>query len=540
MPAYNLGYSAFQRAERRWEELKGVRMPMEQAWRDVRDYVLPRTEFSPIERGGPLAPRNVADATAVMASGRLGAVLHGYLFSPFSPFFRASLGDGRTPRYAERKWLDQVDARMHRRLTGARASFRVTMAQTMVNANALGTSVIWTLEARKRMPMTSSSALMDTWIDSDPETGLTDTIYRVFELKAWRAAERYGDEVLIKVAQKEPDRNIKFLHTVEPNPQGIYGARGPGKPVIERVFDLESKREIDINGYDDFPGATMRFQRQEGSPYGHAPGIQVLPWAKMVNGREDTNMRQEELAGEPPMLDMTGGMLDDMDRRPGGLTPVDPNKVNLWGRDPLVPLYPKADLRGNYERVRDLRALIKEMFYIDWISPREHGTQTATEVNDRRDLRMRAMASTVAGMEHDFQQIADRYYQILERAGEIPEPPASLAGQDLVFDFVSPLAEAQRMSEVETLMRGLEVVAQAAGFDPMAARAIDIVSVTRDAWRTLGAGEKHLRPDSELAAERSQQDQRAAIADEASIAKDGAAAIRDAAQGAASLAGAGV
>lgn len=533
-----MGYSPYQRAERRWEELKGLRTPMEQAWRDVRDYVLPRTEFSPIERGGPLAPRNIADATAVMASGRLGAVLHGYLFSPFSPFFRARLAD-RNPRYAERKWLEAVERAMHRRLTGARASFRVTMASTMVNANALGTSVIWTLEAKRRMPMTSTSALMDTWIDADPETGLTDTIYRTFELKAWRAAERYGGDALIKIAQKEPDRNIKFLHTVEVNGAGQYGARGPDKPFVERVFELDSKTQVDINGYDDFPAATLRFQRQEGSPYGHAPGIQVLPWAKMVNGREDTNMRQEELAGEPPILDMTGGLLDNMDRRPGGVTPLDPAKAGLWGRDPFIAMTPKADLRGNYERVRDLRAAIKEMFFIDWITPREHGQQTATEVNDRRDLRMRAMASTVAGMEHDFQQIADRYYHILERAGEIPEPPESLAGEDLVFDFISPLAEAQRMSEVETLMRGLELVAQAAGFDPMAARAVDVVEVTREAWRKLGAGERHLRADSQMAAERAAADQRAAIADEAAIAKDGAAAIRDAAQGAASLQNAG-
>jgi len=539
MATHSMGYGAFERAERRWEELKGVRLPMEESWRDVRDYVLPRTEFSPIERGGPLAPRNIADATAVMANGRLGSVLHGYLFSPFSPFFRARLAD-RDPNYAERKWLELVERRMHRWLTGARASFRVQMAQTMVNAGALGTSVIWTLQARKRMPITSTSALLDTWIDADPETGLTDTLYRVFSLKAWRAAERYGSEALIKIATKEPDRNIRFLHTVEPNPDGAVGARGPGKPWIERVIDLESKEIAETNGYDDFPAATLRFERQEGSPYGHAPGIQVLPWAKMLNAREDTNYRQEELAGEPPLLDMTGGMLDQMDRRPGGITPVDPNKAGLWGRDPLQAIYPPSDLRGNYERVRDLRALIKEMFYIDWISPREHGTQTATEVNDRRDLRMRAMASTVSGMEHDFQQIADRYYQILERAGEIPPPPASLHEQDLVFDFVSPLAEAQRRSEVETLMGGLELVAQAAGFDPMAARAVDIVGVTREAWRKIGAGEKHLRPDSQMAAEREAEQQRAEMADDAAIAKDGAAAIRDAAQGAASLSSAGM
>jgi hypothetical protein len=538
MPAFNLGYGAFERAERRWEELKGLRLPMETAWRDVRDYVAPRSEFSPIERGGPLSPRNIADATAVMASGRLGAVLHGYLFSPFSPFFRARLAD-RDPRYAERKWLERVERAMHRRLIGARASFRTTMAHTMVNANAFGTAVIWTLEAKRRMPMTSTSAMMDTWIDADPETGLTDTVFRTFELKAWRAAERYGTAELIKLAGKDPDRNVKFLHTVQPNMDGKRGARGPDKPHREQTFDLEHKIEVETEGYDDFPAATLRFFRQEGSPYGHAPGIQVLPWAKLLNGREDTNMRQEELAGEPPLLDMTGGMLDQADRRPGGMTAIDPTKAALWGREPRIPLYPQGDLRGNYERVRDLRALIKEMFYIDWISPREHGTQTATEVNDRRDLRMRAMASTVAGMEHDFQQIADRYYQILERTGEIPEPPESLAGEELVFDFVSPLAEAQRQSEVETLMRGLELVAQASGFDPMAARAVDVVEVTREAWRKLGAGERHLRPDSQMAAERAAEDERAAIAQEAAIAKDGAAAIRDAAQGAASLSNVG-
>ena len=529
----------FDEFEREHEDLKSERLAVENTWRDVGNYVATSDDMGPIERGGGQLPRNRVDVTARINVQRLGAVLNGYLFNPFSPFFKARLADGKANQEQSR-WMAEVDRIMHARLTGPRAPFRLAMGLSLYHAAAYGNAPMWIANKGKRF-VSIAVPVWDAWSAEDPETQLVDTMHRRFRLSAWRAALRYPDnQDLQTIASKTPNLTQTFIQAIGPNAGGVSGSRKLAKPYRETTVWMEGKQVVGHDGYDDFPGASMRFYRRSNSAYGYGPGTEILPAAKLINAREDNAVQAEEQNINPTLLDYTNGAVDAHDRRPGARIPVDGAQFGMMrnGR-PMERLFDQIDLRDSHIRVAALRDQIAQACYVDWLSPGEGAHVTATFVNDKRDLRMRAMATVVSGMEYDFNQIGDRYFNLFQRAGLIPPPPDSLRGAEIVFDFVSPLALAQERGQVEQLMGWLSVAAQAVAFDPSAGRVVDAPEVVRDAARRFNVPEPVIRSAAALAEEAAREQDQAERAEDAELSQTAATVLRDAGQGAAALAGAG-
>ena len=528
----------WQKFERRWEDLKALRTPFETFYRDADTYVYARKVSTPIVRGAPYADRSIVDNTGVVANSRLGNMLHGYLFNPFSPFFRAVLR-GRDPKPRERDWLDKMSRAMHARLTGSASLFRVAMGEALGSASGYGTAPVWIGRARNGAPVVNALPLWDVWLDENPETQQADTLFRRFRWPAWRAAQKWtGHEKLDETARKTPMAVLTFVQAIEPNMEGVPGAVRARKPFTETIWHIDGAEKLASGGYDSFPAAGMRWARRPGEIYGTSPAMEVMGWIKLLNGIEDDNYAIEEQRANPPMLDYSGGAVDVLDRRPGATIPMDAMMRQRIGGRVMEPLYDPASVAPNYERTADLRRLIDKAFFVDWlaasITPADR--ETAASVRDRRDLRLRSMASVVSRMEHDFNAMAERMFTVLDQAGLLPPAPESLDGEELAFEFVSPLKLAQQQGDVEKLNALLDFTAKAAALDPVAAKVPVIPELVREGGRALGAPEHlmHAAEDVDSAREAEQEQQGAA--QEADMAARAAQILRDGGQGAAALA----
>jgi hypothetical protein len=518
----------------RFEELKQNRLPHEASWREIGDFVATPLSVDPISRGAFNTPRARIDGTARIGAQRLSALLNGYLFNPFTPYFKARVVNHKL-RHEDRVYLGEVDRRMHHMMSGARSSFRVAMGRALYNTVSWGNSSLWLGGIKGGQINTSTISVMDSWVDHNPETQRSDTMFRQFRLKAWRAAKNYPHSVALQeLAVKNPLQSLTFVQAIEPNYGGKVGGGKARKPFIEKTWWEEGRERVDVQGYEEFPATHLRFYRFDNDAYGYGPGLEVLPWSKLIHAIENNNLTAEEQAVNPTLLDFSNGAINAHDRRPGATVKVDRNA--LFGLDkPLQRLYDHVDLRPSYQRVENLRMQIKEAFYVDWLTPRENGTQTATEVNDRRDVRMRGMAAVVAGQEHDFNMIGERVYLQMDRAGLLPPAPDGLHGADIIFDFISPLAMAMQQGEVEKLMSFLQIVATAVPVDPLAGKVPDVIEVVREAARALGIKEEliHSQEFLDQAVKAAQDDE--AASREAEYAQSAAGVLRDGGQGAASL-----
>jgi hypothetical protein len=109
--------------------------------------------------------------------------------------------------------------------------------------------------------------------------------------------------------------------------------------------------------------------------------------------------------------------------------------------------------------------------------------------------------------------IVIRTIGILYRRGKLPQAPDELLQDpNYEIDFVGQLAQAQRRSELNTLVTGITMVGQMAQFDPSVLDKIDPDRTVDEVWGITGAPVQVLRPDDEVKAIRENRAQAAAQA----------------------------
>jgi hypothetical protein len=95
--------------------------------------------------------------------------------------------------------------------------------------------------------------------------------------------------------------------------------------------------------------------------------------------------------------------------------------------------------------------------------------------------------------------IVQRTIGILWRRGRLPKPPDEMImDPSYEIDFVGTLAQAQRRSELNTLITGLTMMGQMAQFTPEIMDKINPDKVTDEVWAITGASVKVLRDDAEI------------------------------------------
>lgn len=541
--ALSLARKGKQRTLDRWEFLKRERASWEPVWRDAADYLLPRRNPDGLEVPGALRPRLIVDNTGVVAADRLASTLSGFLVSPFSPFLAPKLDDGE-PTREEALWFEQVSQIMFRHLTGSGSTFRVSFSEALIDSVALGTNVTFIGAQDRAAPFYQVLPISKVWLAENPETARVDTVMREFSMPLWRAIQRYPQTPKLDEKLKNPktDRNemVRYLHAVEPREGGKDSAAAHERTFGDVTIHAESGEVVDADGWNDLPFAVSRFQKLSGQAYGYGPGIQALPMIKGLNVLLETCIMQAEYAADPPLMDFTGGQIAEIDRRAGATIPVDPT---LWrGRTakPFERLFDPTDIRPAKDIIADFRNQIQFTMYTDWLNLRDSGNMTATEVNDRRETRLRTMSPVVARMEQEMlNPIAERSFTLMERAGMFPPPPESLVGRDISFGYSSPLAMAQRQSENESFLRAIEFAVGAAQAEPSAVQELDISAITRKAAKNYGVPEAFLVDQARLAAARAQEQSQQQIEAALGQASVAAGAAQSGAQALASLQGAG-
>jgi len=114
------------------------------------------------------------------------------------------------------------------------------------------------------------------------------------------------------------------------------------------------------------------------------------------------------------------------------------------------------------------RNSIRSAFYVDQLQLNESPSMTATEVLQRNEEKMRLLGPVMGRLQSELlQPLIQRSFKLLLRNGELPVPPEALQGQDIDIEYVSPLAKAQKMTDLQSMMRGLEIMLQLAEVAPV-------------------------------------------------------------------------
>ncbi len=532
-----------QQVLRRWEDLKALRIGWEATWEEISAYVMPRRDFGVPKFPGELQHRRLFDATAMIGADRLAAMAFGFLVSPTMPFVRPDVHNSMRARGlspdlepGDADWMDGVQWSMFNHFMMAKSGFKTAGFETFSETVAFGTGVMRTglrpgLGARYQ-----SLPLRNCWLAANEDDEI-DTLYYAFTLPAWRLMQRYPETAeldCVKTASRRSDNEgVKLLLAVEPRQGGRAGAMSKAKPFKSCVIVVEAKVCVEEKGYDSFPYSVPRFYVKPGEVYGYGPGHLALPDARLLNAVMESVIRGAELKVDPPLMVPLRLFAKALDRRRGAVNYYSAGQLGLQNADQAVrPINVAGDVGLGVELVRELRLQVDAAFYVDWMRLRESAQMTATEVNDRRDMRLRGMGPIVGRMEADFMgPTADRTFEINAGEWHFGEIPQNLAGHDIQWGYTGPMALAQLQAQRESISLSLALAKQVAEFDKTAAMTIDAEEALRVFGDSVGLAPAVMRSRAVMADLRKKQTDEEAQARSAANDEQAARAFRDGAQG---------
>ena len=492
--------------------LQTKRQNWESHWQEVADYMLPRKSDVNKERSrGDKRNVQIYDSTAVHSLELLASSLHGMLTSQANRWFQLRYKEAILNDSDEAKeWLEDAMDKMY--IAFARSNFQTEIFENYHDLIAFGTSCLFIEEDKDDGIRFSARHIKEIYITED-ERGFVDTIYRKFKMTAKAAFDLFGKDqlsrdLLVKF-QKTPFDDVEMVHVVRP--RNTYDPKKLDKqnmPFQSVYMEFETGHIISIGGFREFPYVVPRYLKASNEIYGRSPGMNSLPDVKVLNKMVEVSMKAAQKQVDPPLLVPDDAMILPIRTAPGSL-----NYYRSGSRDRIEPLNIGANnpLGLNMEDQR--RRAISRTFHVDQLLIQENRTMTATEVMQRNQEKMRILGPVIGRLQQELlQPLIIRVFNIMLRNKEFLAAPEVLTNQQIEIEYVSPVALAQKGSQLEGIMRGLELFGSISQIAPVTDY-IDENGLVKQIINILGLPAKMIKSDKEVEQLRAvRQEQQAAQA----------------------------
>ena len=474
------------RLKDRHERAKSLRQTFDSHWQEIADLVQPARQFTVKWHPGEKRNRKIYDSTAPRASTELAAAVHGLLTNPAIRWFAlAPVGsDGASDPNLDdesRAWLYNATTLMLSVFSNPKFGFATNSHEVYIDQVTFGTGVMLIRETPTGI-FFQARQLKDFWMMEDDWGNMTDT-FTQFEMPAQEAANRWGLEALSEKAQrmvkdgKEGDtQELTIVHAIfERQKVNPIRMDGMNKPWGSVYYEPETCHLISEGGFDENPYLAPRWERSPQETYGRSPAMAMLPTIKTVNMQSKTNLVAGLMATRPPLLTPANSIEGSLVLEPGATIPY---KAGL--RDKPEPLNTGSRPDTGLAMIEQNRLEIERAFFLDVFNLPDRDRMTATEIIERRQQGL-MKASPVMSRQYSewLTPLVRRVFRFLLRRGAFPPPPMSLMGRQITVDYVSPMALAQRASEVQAFTASIQAAA------PLLEARPDLLETTIDSDTSL-------------------------------------------------------
>ena len=308
------------------------------------------------------------------------------------------------------------------------------------NRTVFGTGQLHIEEGRSRL-INCSTRKIGTYCIAKNDEDDVDTIYAEFKLSARNAASKFGADNLGEKCWKalndndgkQADTEFSFLHVIRPREEleRVPGKIDPeNKPIASIYIDLLDKVCVKIGGYDEMPDSVTRFDDWgTGTVWGYSPAFETLPNVRQLQYIVRFMDAQYELRANPRILAPIA-LMNQMDLRPGGITPWDPN---IPGANKPEEWMTMADIKSTEEQVGKKQQAVHRMFYTDVFKALSQMQQTYKRPPTAYEIQ-RVLGESLEQLSPMFGRLITektgpdlkRIFGILFRAGKFPKPPRSM------------------------------------------------------------------------------------------------------------------
>ena len=486
---------------KRFDRLSAQRQNWETHWQEVADYMMPRkADVTKTRSRGDKRTELIFDSSPLQAVELLAASLHGMLTNPSTPWFSLRFKDDMENEDEAKEWLESATETMYAAFN--RSNFQQEIFELYHDLITFGTAAMYIEEDSDDILKFSTRHINEIYV-AENDKGRIDTVYRKFKISARAAIQQFGSAVSVKVDSinaKDPYEEVEIVHAVYPRSDFDPKKQDKSNMPFESIYiEYSSGDELSVSGFREFPFVVPRYLKASHEIYGRSPAMTALPDVKMLNEMSKTTIKSAQKQVDPPLLVPDDGFILPVRTVPGGL-----NFYRSGTRDRIEPLNIGANTPLGLNMEEQRRNSIRNAFYVNQLMMQQGPQMTATEVIQRNEEKMRLLGPVLGRLQSELlKPLIDRTFNIILRNNLFPPAPEFLAGKDIEIEYVSPLAKAQKSTELSSIMRAIEILGSLSNVAPVFDH-INMDKLVRHLADIVGVPQKILKPQNQLNAERQQ------------------------------------
>jgi hypothetical protein len=503
--------------------LRRERSSWDAHWKDLQQFILPRRgRFLDTDQNkGNKKNTNIIDNTGTLAARTLASGMMAGITSPARPWFRLAPPDPDMRDFAPvRQWLDIVERIL--REVFARSNFYNAMHTNYGELGTFGTGPIMIQEDYEDVIRVFQFTIGSYFLGLDDRLK-ANTLYREIPMTVGQIAKQFGTDSMTMGTRQLYDKKqyhewITVYHGIEPNDdRDLTRADSEMLPVRSVYWEkgADDEQYLRKSGFEEFPIMAPRWDVLGTDVYGRSPGMDALGDVRQLQTEQKEKGKAIAKQVNPPMVGISSLKNKPTNTLPGGVTFVAPTERGAG----FAPAYQvNIDINHLKEDIYETQQRIRRAFYEDlfmMLTQTDRREITAREIEERHEEKLLMLGPVMERLNDELLDPAiDRTFNICLRAGIIPEPPQELQGSDLSVEYISIMAQAQKMVGTTGLERlagfaGQLALGQAnANKAPTALDKINEDQMIDEYSEMLGTPAGVVRSDEDVEAMRAEQQQK--------------------------------
>lgn len=506
----NAPFSKRQELEQLRAQLELDRASFLSHWRECGDHILPRRPRFVVTDANRGDRKNlkIVDSTPTLAARILRAGLMSGVTSPARPWFKLGIqGIKASEQGPVKYYLDQTAELL--RFAFDRSGLYRALPVVYGDLGTFGTSALFIEEDMENFMRFMPVPIGSYFLGADARNKVVVFI-RDFRMTVRQLVEEFGrqpdgkinwdilsQEVYSLWNAKNTETWIDVCHVVRPNPEfdsrrfgskrfeSVYYERGTTGHQSGNIMTGDTGKILRTRGYDHFPVLCPRWETTGEDVYGtDCPGMTALGDIKQLQIQEKRIAQAVEKQINPPMVAPTSMRNQKASILPGDITYID-EQQNGGGFRTAHEVNLRIDtVEAKQAQIRDR---INKSFYADlflMISELDRRQITATEIAERKEEKLLALGPVLEQLNQDLlDPLIDIAFEFLNRQGMLPPPPPEIQGADIKVEYISVMAQAQKLVGLQAIDRVIGMAGNIAQAKPEVLDKIDadqIIDIVAD------------------------------------------------------------
>ncbi len=491
------------------------KLPVLQLWQEIADNFYPeRADFTISRTLGTDFAANLMTSYPILCRRELGSSFSGMLRPTEKDWNRISVFRKDKLDQAGKQWLEAKTKVQKRAMYDPAANFVRATREADNDFAAFGQCVITCeLNAARDALIYRCRHLRDVaWCEN--AEGKIDTIHDKHKMTARDIVKTFGKKPgasvhhkITEALAKNPYQEFNIRRIVMPSED--YASSDPLNKTYREPF-ISIYVDVDNNYImEEMPSWTKiytiaRWQTVSGSQYALSPcTVAALPDARLIQDMTRVLLEAGEKAVNPPMVAMQDKIRSDISIYAGGVTWTDGDHDSRNG-PPLQTLpIDHSGIPLGIELREDIKNQIRDAFYLNKLNmPTAVQGMTAYEISQRVQEYIRQALPLFEPMETDYNgSICMDTFTTLEKAGtfgSVFDMPQSLRGQNIQFEFESPLHDAVDRQLGHTFEEAKAMLAEAMALDQGVVGMVDVRVAIREVLEGIGTPAAWIRSTEQM------------------------------------------